>query len=232
MGKPKTNYSPGPQDCMQTPPHAIEPLLKYIDAYIDVKREPGTHGGHDMFRPFVIWEPFAGEGLLVNALEDYGFHVFYGDIQTGQDFFHYTPDKHWDMLISNPPFSLKYAVLERCFSLKKRFALLVPYETTYAKEFQRMFHHYNNEPWRIEVLSPERRISFKTPKYGWGMKVWDEKRQKMIMRGDSAQMPTCWITWGLAIEEQTESEPLKTFYVPMRKVKYDKNDREILDARD
>lgn len=42
----------------------------------------------------------------------------------GQDFFEYEPPK-WDMIVSNPPFSRKQQVVERCLALGKPFALLL-----------------------------------------------------------------------------------------------------------
>lgn len=214
----KTNYQPGAQDTFQTPPHALECLYPFIS--LDT----------------AIWECAAGkEYLLVDALSKYGYSVIGTDIQEGAnlDFFSFDPQTAWgmvwDVLITNPPYStsVRYPWIRRCFELGKPWALLVPYETTFAKAFQVLFHQYHSNPWPVEVLSPERRIAFKTAQYGWGKLVYDERQDKMVMRGDSATMPTCWITWGLNIEQQTRAAGFKTFYVPMRAPKYDEENNEI-----
>lgn len=214
----KTNYQPGEQDTFQTPPHALECLYPFISL--------------DM----AVWECAAGkEYLLVDTLSRYGYSVIGTDIQEGEnlDFFSFDPQTAWgmvwDVLITNPPYSasVRYPWIRRCFELGKPWALLVPYETTFAKAFQVLFHAYHNNPWPVEVLSPERRIAFKTAQYGWGTLVYDEKQDKLVMRGDSATMPTCWITWGLNIENQISSAGFKTFYVPMRAPKYDEDNNEI-----
>lgn len=227
----KINYQPGEQDTFQTPPHALECLLPYISTHHDVYHDPTKHGGHDVFRSTVVWESAAGhEQLLVREIQGWGFSTIATDIQydSRYDFFTYDPGG-WDVLITNPPYSasVRYPWIRRCFELRKPWALLVPYETTFAKAFQVLFHAYHNSPWPVEVLSPERRIAFKTAQYGWGTLVYDEKQDKMVMRGDSATMPTCWITWGLNIENQIKSAGFKTFYVPMRAPKYDEDNNEI-----
>lgn len=215
--KPKSNRAGDTKkvsqmDICQTPPHAIEPLLPYLDKH------------------WIVWESAAGpEHLLVDALENEGFFVIGTDLLYSEsfNFFDYAPGTY-DIQITNMPFSIKYEWLQRSFELGKRFALLAPYETTFAEKFQRLFKKYNGKPWHIEVLSPERRINYKMPNMGWGVKEYDEKKGKMVKRGDSAQMPTAWITWGLEVHQTKNiDDALFTFYVPMRKARYDENNKEI-----
>jgi len=211
-------------DICQTPPHAIEPLLPYL------KKE------------WWIWESAAGpEKILANALGKQGYIVHATDLLYDEkyNYFTYNPAFHYDIEITNMPFSIKYAWLKKAFERGRRFCLIAPYETTFAKEFQKLFKQYNGYPapdgnpyygrWFIEVLSPERRIAFKMPDMGWGKYVYNEKTQSMQWRDSSAQMPTCWITWGLQIDKvlQSNTEYLRTYYVPMRSTKYDKNNQEI-----
>lgn len=212
----KTNRAPGVQDTFQTPPHAIECLLPYIDVYKDVHHPKGTHGGHDMVRIAVVWESACGrEELLTGALADVGFQVHSTDIQHGEvfDFFTYTPAMHIDYQITNPPYSLKYKWLQRSFELGIPFALLLPSDTVCAGTFAKMFDRYNDMPWAVEVISPTRRINYKAPNRGWV--------------GSSAQMHTSWITWGLEIWKTHRAEPLRTYYTELRNVKYDENNNEI-----
>lgn len=212
--KPKKNnagntHSISQMDICQTPPHAIEPLLPYLPT------------------DWIIWESAAGpEQLLVNAFRSRGYTVVASDLLYGeeQNFFTYQPTE-WTIQITNMPFSIKYLWLERSFELGKPFALLAPYETTFAKGFQDVFNTYNNKPWPIEVLSPTRRINYKMPNMGWGITEYDEAKGKMVKRGDSAQMPTEWITWGLDVYN-SRKDFLRTYYVPMRKVKYNDDNTE------
>ena len=165
--KPKTNRAGDPQtshpfDQCQTPPYAVAPLVPYL-------------------RPdWRIWEPAAGEGLLVAALLDAGIaEVISTDLLTGQDFFIGCPES-WDALVTNPPYSVKYRWLARCYALGKPFALLMPVETLGAKTAQVLFAAHG-----VEIIFLDKRVDFKMPNKGWG--------------GSAAQFPVAWYTHGLDI---------------------------------
>ncbi len=167
--KPKTNragdaYVPQRFDSCQTPPHALEPLLPYID------------------KRWTVWEPAAGEGLLADTLlMNARVKVVESDILTGQNFFEYEPEQ-WDCIITNPPYSIKYLWIERCYKLGKPFALLMPVETLGAKAAQKWFSV------GVEVIFFERRINFKMPNKGWN--------------GSAAQFPVAWFTWQFNLPRQ------------------------------
>lgn len=153
-------------DACQTPAYAVDPLLPYLT------------------RIAAIWEPAAGEGLLCEALYDSGFKdVIASDILTGQNFFDYLPEKQWDAIVTNPPFSLKFKWLERCYELGKPFALLLPVETLGTKTAQEMFREHG-----VEIILMDKRVNFKMPNKGWD--------------GGGAQFPVAWFTWGLDIGQQ------------------------------
>lgn len=152
-------YEPKGYDGCQTPAYAIDPLLPYLD------------------RDWVIWEPASGEGYLVEALYDSSYsedQVVVSDILTGQNFFEVNPD-YWDCTITNPPFSIKYQWLERCYQLGKPFALLVPVEILGAKTAQEFLKQYG-----FEMMLLNKRIDFKMPYKGWD---------------SSAQFPVFWLCW-------------------------------------
>lgn len=159
--RPVDIYTPQGYDACQTPPHAVDPLLPYL--------QEGWN----------IWEPAAGEGYLEGALYDSGFSVTPSDILTGQNFFEFEPER-WDCLVTNPPFSVKYKFLERCYQLGKPFALLMPVETLGTESAAVLFEQYG-----IEVIFIRPRINFKMPNKGW--------------EGGGAQFPVAWFTWGLEI---------------------------------
>ncbi len=198
--KPKTSNAGNinkvsAMDVCQTPPHALDPLYQYLS------------------KDITIWESACGpEEILVNALCNNGYSVHATDLMYGKCYNRFTY-KHgltrW-IEVTNMPFSIKYKWLEQSFSDGMPFALLAPYETTAAAAFMTLAKRYHFNPWPIEILAPERRINYKMPNKGWD---------------SSAQMPTCWITWGLNINA-TLSPNLYTYYVAMRSVEYDDNNIE------
>lgn len=156
-------YVPQGQDACQTPAYAIDPLLPYLPT------------------DWMIWEPAAGEGLLAEALFDSGFgSVETSDILTGQNFFEYAPPE-FDAIVTNPPFTLKFKWLERCYELGRPFALLVPVEALGAKKAQDLMQKYG-----FEIMLLNRRVHFKMPNKGWE---------------GSAQFPVCWLCWKLLPEQ-------------------------------
>lgn len=157
-------YTPLGMDACQTPAYAVDPLLPYLPEGLNV------------------WEPACGEGLLEDALIDSGFSVVSGDILTGQNFFDYEPDR-WDCLVTNPPYSIHFQWLERCYELGKPFALLLKVDILGTKTAQEMFGQYG-----IEVIFVSPRINYKMPRKGWD--------------GGGAQFSTAWFTWGLEIGQQ------------------------------
>ena len=102
----------------------------------------------------VIWCPFDKSwSEYVRILTGAGYKVIWSHIDDGKDFFTYEPE-HWDILISNPPFSKKDAVLEKAYSFNKPFALLLPVNTIQGKA---RFDIFKNE---IQLLCFDSRIGF------------------------------------------------------------------------
>lgn len=99
--KSKTN------DECYTPSYGVEPLLKYIP------------------KDKIIWCPFDKEESEFVKLISKTHKVIFSHIDNSQDFLNYEPKEHWDIIISNPPFSIKEAIFERAKSFNKPFALLM-----------------------------------------------------------------------------------------------------------
>lgn len=157
-----------PFDLCQTPAYALDPMLPFL--------------GWSM--PSTVWEPAAGEGQLVEALYDGGWkeaHVIQSDIQTGQNFFDYEP-KNWDIIVTNPPFSLKLQWLERCYALGKPFALLVPVDVIGTKTAQALMQAHG-----FELMLLSDRVDFKMPNKGWN--------------GAGAQFSVLWLCHNLLPEK-------------------------------
>lgn len=137
----------GMSNDFQTPPIALNPLIPYLKT------------------DWRIWECAMGKGNLVNELREKKFIINGTDILFGQDFLTWEPD-NFDCIITNPPFSLKQEFLERCYSFKKPFALLLPLTTFETEKRQKLFTKYG-----LEVIFLPKRINFETPS-GQGSGSW------------------------------------------------------------
>ena len=105
----KILYSSGNNDECYTPDYAVRPILKYIP-------EGAT-----------VWCPFdtdASEFVRLISKKD-NVNVIKSHLDDGQDFLQWQPKEHWDMIVSNPPFSNKRKFFERALSFNKPFALIM-----------------------------------------------------------------------------------------------------------
>ncbi len=94
-------------DEVYTPEYAVKPILKYI--------QPNQ----------VVWCPFDKEDSEFVKLISQNNKVVYSHIDEGQNFFYYEPN-HYDVIISNPPFSCKDDVIKRLYELGRPYAVLLP----------------------------------------------------------------------------------------------------------
>jgi hypothetical protein len=102
-------------DEMYTPFYAVNPIVPYIPNNL------------------TIWCPFDEEwSAYVQRFRQNGNNVIYSHIDNGQNFFTYEP-KNYDVIISNPPFSIKDQVLKRLYELNKPFAILLPLNSLQRK---------------------------------------------------------------------------------------------------
>jgi hypothetical protein len=192
--KPKSNRKPGPMDNCQTPPYAIEPLLDRLWSW----------------QRYTIWECAAGEGIMARALEEKGYRVICSDIDPKATL-GFTVDflesqvNYWDLIVTNPPYSLKFEWLERCYRLGKPFALLLPIDTHGAQAAQRLFALYG-----ITTLYMSPRVDFKMPEAGW--------------LGSGAQFATAWFLGGGLVPEDERN---MNFYYRLEKM--NKHDLHALD---
>lgn len=100
-------YSRGQNDECYTPRYVVEELLPYLD------------------KSKVYWLPFdKDDSEFVKVLRDNGFNYVNSHIDYLQDFYEYEPT-HWDIMVSNPPFTNKRKIFERALSFNKPFALLM-----------------------------------------------------------------------------------------------------------
>jgi hypothetical protein len=102
------------EDFFETPQHATEPIRPYIPAGVKT-----------------IWEPTYGKGAIGKLLEAWGYKVIKTDLYpktedtVGADFLTCAVPE-CDMLIFNPPFSLKTEFLKRACEIGKPFIFICP----------------------------------------------------------------------------------------------------------
>lgn len=161
---------PASFDQCQTPIYALDPLLPYLP------------------KDKVIWECACGKGNLVIGLKRLGYNVVSTDLSSSDEhysrnFFHWEPDT-WDIIVTNPPFSVKFEWIERCNQLGKPWALLLRLEVLGAARAQRQFERYD-----MELILLNKRINFEMPNMGTS--------------GGGAWFPVAWFTHGLNIGTPT-----------------------------
>lgn len=126
-------------DEFYTPKYAIEPILKYID------------------KSKTIWCPFDNENSwFVKMFIENGNKVIYSHIDDNKDFLNYEPQEEYDYIISNPPYSIKAEVLERCFELNKPFALLLGVVGIF--ESKRRFNMFKEN--NFEIMYLNKRVAY------------------------------------------------------------------------
>lgn len=103
----------------------------------------------------VIWCPFDEEwSSFYRKLKEEGYNVIRSSLKEGQDFLEYEPNTHWDIIVSNPPFSIKDKVLERLYSFNKPFAILLPLNSLQSKARYKYFSQ------GIQILSFDARVCY------------------------------------------------------------------------
>ena len=132
-----------------TPREAVLPLLKYIT------------------KDKVVWCPFDTEDSeYVKVFQESGYNVIYSHIDNGQNFFFYEPE-YYDVIISNPPFSIKDDILKRLYELNKPYAMLLPLPSLQG---QKRFPYLQG----AQALVFDRRINY-----------YRDKEKKEVQKGAS-----------------------------------------------
>jgi len=170
MNKPKKGMKAIPEirqerDFFQTPNYATDLIVPYLPQ------------GR-------IWECAAGNGKIVDRLKYHGRECFQSDIESGVNFLADKPLFDFDIIVTNPPFSLKRQFTERCLSLGAPFALLIPVDFC-GWILESMAGH------DLKWVVPTRRINFITPTGRSG-------------KTSSAQFHSGWLTFGFSVPKQFE----------------------------
>ena len=104
----------------------------------------------------IIYEPFYYDGQSGEDLKKLGFkNIIHKDIDFFED-----NNIEYDMILSNPPFSIKQKVFKRLKELDKPFIIICPCSVLPTQFFQKLFKN------QIQIIIPKKRISFGSNKKG------------------------------------------------------------------
>ena len=103
----------------------------------------------ECYTPFSVWERFLKESVINDRTEFY--EPFYGDgtaisglIKNGYKI-HGAPGDFWDIdwatapaypILTNPPFSSKWIIIERLLELKREFHMILPWQVFFAHRYK------------------------------------------------------------------------------------------------
>lgn len=142
------------QDEYYTPSCLVNVLIPYLQSWIfnfkkKNKRDP------------VIWLPFDTEDSKYYQILNKTFcedaFIIRSHLNDGKDFFTYQPEM-FDIIISNPPFSLKKKIFQRIiFDLKKPFILLMNMMAINYQEIGTLFYSVGS---KIQFIIPDKKVSF------------------------------------------------------------------------
>jgi hypothetical protein len=173
----------GRPDNFQTPEWPIKTLLDLI------KLPPSTF----------IWEPACGKGRMAACLRSNGYTTLSTDIadhseighEDGNDyvdaididFLKVSPTviktllqiRELDVIITNPPYSLKDEFIAQCYASGKPFALLLPLTALEGIKRQALYREHG-----LQVIILPKRVNYETPS-GQGSGAW---------------FPSAWFTHG------------------------------------
>ena len=151
MKKAMINYMKKEKnDELYTPKEAILPILKYLD------------------KDKIYWEcTDFGESNITKILKENGFKVVHTN-KNEVNFLEADVDFEFDVIITNPPYSLKNEFLKKCYEYQKPFMLLLPLTALEGKERGKLYRKYG-----IEVIVLDKRINFmKEKKNVWFNTSW------------------------------------------------------------
>jgi hypothetical protein len=104
-----------------------------------------------------IWCPCDKEwSEYVKVFKLEGFNVIHSHIDNGQDFLNYEPIEQYDVIITNPPFSIKNKIFERCIELNKPFCLLMSATSIQSASFVKIISKAKD----FNIMMFDKRISY------------------------------------------------------------------------
>tara|TARA_B100001057_G_scaffold74509_1_gene69048 strand:+ start:168 stop:773 length:606 start_codon:yes stop_codon:yes gene_type:complete len=135
----KILYSSGNNDECYTPDYAVKPILKYI-----------PEGA-------IVWCPFDTDASEFVRLISKQNKVIKSHLDDGQDFLQWQPKEHWDMIVSNPPFSNKRKFFDRALRFNKPFALIMANTWLNDSAPKQLFMEHKKD---LQLLMFDKRMEF------------------------------------------------------------------------
>ena len=105
----------------------------------------------------VVYEPFFGQGHTFNYFNKQGY-ITLGE--KNERFFTFDSDvnlKLCDCVITNPPFSIKYEIIEHLVKLDVPFIIIYPLQSTTTMKFRKCF---DDKMDHVTMIIPKGRIKF------------------------------------------------------------------------
>ena len=128
-----------------TPSYALLPLLEYLP------------------KDKVIWECTDTSGSISSFLNEKGYNV----VSTDDNFLLYNRPKG-DIIVTNPPYSLKTEFLQHSYELEIPFAFLLPITALEGFKRQELYRKYG-----ISLILFNKRIQFRSNRAGaWFATAW------------------------------------------------------------
>jgi hypothetical protein len=138
-------------DNLYTPDQAIYPLIYHLPK-----------------GAMTIWEcTDFGKSNITKILRDKHYNVIGSDIVNGFDFLKDKMEQPFDMIVTNPPYSLKDKFIEKCYEYGKPFALLLPLTALEGIKRGNLFREKG-----ISVIVLDKRIDFTGKKACWFNVSW------------------------------------------------------------
>jgi hypothetical protein len=139
----------GRNDEVYTPEYAVLPLLKYLYST----------------RYKTVWEcTDMGGSNITKVLKEKEYDVIISHKE--ENFFVYEPEEY-DVIITNPPYSIKTEFLERAYTLNKPFAFLMPLTTLETERRGKLFKENG-----LELIILDNRIDFTGKGNNWFNASW------------------------------------------------------------
>ena len=124
-------------DELYTPRYAVLPLVKYID------------------KSLKIVLPFdSKESEYYKVFNELGYDITCLHLNNGEDFF-LNMFEEYDIIISNPPFSIKDQILERLYLIDKPFMMLLPLTALSGMKRVGMFKKFG-----LDLIVFDKRINY------------------------------------------------------------------------
>lgn len=130
-------------DDYDTPLYIWEMLLDYLDLGKDT----------------IIYDPFYNNGIAKTYLAKLGYNNV---IHEKEDFFQNYDKYNYDIIISNPPYSIKQNILKVLYKIDRPFVLIVPTAIISKLYLKNIF---KDDIDKVQYIIPNRRLQFEVNGY-------------------------------------------------------------------